>query len=53
LVGASPLLSTIEYYRSKDVQLVGDVMRGESQALLDEYVKRTAFRRHLASNAKA
>ena len=53
LVGASSLLSAIEYYRSKGVQLVGDVMRAESQALLDEYVKRTGFRRHLASNAKA
>jgi tRNA(adenine34) deaminase len=53
LVGAASLLSAIQYYRAKGVQLLGDVMRTESQALLDEYVKRTGFRRHLASNAKA
>ena len=53
LVGAFLLLSSIEYYRSKGIQLVGGVMRADSQALFDEYFRRTGFRRHLASNAKA
>lgn len=52
VVGASTLLSSIGYYRTKRLELVGDVMRAESQALLDDYVARTGLRRHLASNAR-
>jgi len=53
LVGASTLLSSSEYYQTKGLQLVGGVLRAQSQALLDEYVARTGFRRHLASGARS
>jgi tRNA(adenine34) deaminase len=52
-VGALKLLPHADYYRNKfsRLQLVTGMLEAESQALLDEYVRRTGFRRHLSSNA--
>lgn len=50
-VGALPLMPHGEYYAYKlgRMQLVRGFMAAESQALLDEYVRRTGKRAHLAS----
>lgn len=52
-VGALPLLSHGEYYELKRsrLRLVTGILAAESQALLNEYVRRTGFRAHLASDA--
>ena len=52
-VGALSMLAASEYYRKKaaTLHLCTGFMAVESQALLNEYVRRTGARRHLASNA--
>ena len=52
-VGALGLLPHGEYYRYKRgrMDLVTGVLQTESQALLNEYVRRTGLRSHLASHA--
>jgi tRNA(adenine34) deaminase len=54
LVGALGLLPFSGYYREKHaaLQLTTGYMSGESQALLDEYVRRTGTRRHLGALPK-
>lgn len=49
LVGVADLLPQIDYTRRKNMDLVEGVLREESQALLDEYVRRTGARAHIAS----
>ncbi len=51
LVGATNLLPFSEYYRRKGntLQLVSGFMADESQALLNEYVRKTGLRAHLAT----
>lgn len=53
LVGAFELLPAGEYYRKKhdQLKLVTGFMASESHALLNEYVRRTGWRPHLATNA--
>ena len=53
LVGAIALLPHGEYYKYKGstLHLTTGYMAAECQALLNEYVRRTGARSHLASNA--
>ena len=53
LVGALSLLAAGAYYRKKSqtLRLTTGFMAVESQALLNEYVRRTGARTHLAANA--
>jgi tRNA(adenine34) deaminase len=53
-VGALPLMPHGPYYAYKlgRLQLVRGFMAAESQALLDEYVRHTGLRAHLASSAR-
>lgn len=53
LVGAAALLGSIDYYRRKGLQIMGNVRRDESQILLNAYVQCTGLRPHLATPAKA
>ncbi len=52
LVGAINLLPFGEYYERKrsTLQVVRGFMAGDSQALLNEYVRRTGLRAHLAAD---
>lgn len=53
LVGAIDLLAFSDYYRHKGnaLQLVSGFMAEESQALLNEYVRKTGFRAHLSTQS--
>ena len=52
LVGALGLLSHGEHYEYKRgrLSLITGILASESQELLNDYVRRTGFRAHLASN---
>ena len=49
LVGATGLLSHGDYYRRKGLELVAGVAADESQALINEYVRRTGLRAHMST----
>ena len=49
LVGATGLLPHGDYYRRKGLDLVSGVSAAESQALINEYVRRTGRRAHMST----
>lgn len=49
-VGATGLLAHSDYYRSKQLKVMAGILQLECQTLLNEYVRTTGLRQHLATN---